>query len=389
MSQDKRDYQLFNPKRFKEARIVRGLSIVELANEIGVSKQAISQYELGESVPRASTMMSIVNILGFPKNFFYKEFKEQYVGNTFFRASNSATKKLREIQYTKAQFVSYIYKYLENFIDFPSLNLPDTTKFNGFMWNRNEIEQLANDVREYWGLAEQPIGNVVNLMERNGILVCSFDMGARNMDAFCQPRQGRPLIALGNDKQSAARRQFDGAHELGHLLMHKDEIYNQDNLTKEEFGKMEEQANRFASAFLLPSKAFADSVTSSSLDSYIELKKYWRVSIGAMLYRSRDLGIITDSRYTSLVKQMSMKKIRVKEPLDDLLPVPQPQILRRSVEMLIENDVKSEQQLLQEVGMSGEMIEMLCGLDKGRLDFKDVEHKLSLIINNDEENHVC
>ncbi|MNN95684.1 hypothetical protein D3C81_2145280 [compost metagenome] len=56
--------------------------------------------------------------------------------------------------------------------------------------------------------------------------------------------------------------------------------------------------------------------------------------------------------------------------------------------MLIENDVKSEQQLLQEVGMSGEMIEMLCGLDKGRLDFKDVEHKLSLIINNEEENHV-
>jgi len=381
---DKKEEQTFNPKRFREARLVRGLSIVDVATLIGVSKQAVSQYELGEAVPKAATMMAIVNALGFPRTFFYRDYKEQYLGNTFFRASTSATKKLREVQYNKAQLVSYIFNYLERYIDFPKFNLPNIQKFDGLGWSRDTIEHLAMEARESWGLGELPIPNIVNLIERNGVLVCSFDMDAKNMDAFCQPRQGRPIIVFGNDKQSAVRRQFDGAHEIGHLLMHKDEVYNQDYLTKDEFSKMEEQANRFASAFLLPANAFENSIKSTSLEAYIELKKYWRVSIGAMLYRSRDLGIISDSRYTSLIKQMSMKKMRVKEPFDDVIPVPEPQILRRSIEMLLDNGVKNVQQIVQEIGMSGEMIEMLCGLSKNRLLYQDNEPKLSLVVNNDD-----
>lgn len=378
---------MFNPKRFKQARLVRGYSIVELAKLIGVSKQAVSQYELGEAIPKAVTMMAIINALGFPKTFFYRDYKEHYVGNTFFRASTSATKRLREVQYNKAQLVSYIFSYLERYIEFPKYNLPNTLKYDGQHWNRDTIEQLAEDSRVHWGLSDLPINNIVNLIERNGMLVSSFTMDAQNMDAFCQPRQGRPLIVFGNDKQSAVRRQFDGAHEIAHLLMHKDEVYNQENLSREEFNKMEEEANRFASAFLLPARAFERSIKSTTLESYIELKKYWRVSIGAMLYRSRDLGIINDSRYTSLVKQMSMKKIRVREPLDDVIPIPEPQILKRSIEMLLENGVKNEQQLVQEIGMSGEMIETLCGLNEGKLYYKSNEPKLSLIVNN-EENYI-
>ncbi|MEK3735210.1 helix-turn-helix transcriptional regulator [Paenibacillus sp. FSL M8-0334] len=99
------------------------MSISELAGRIGVSKQAISQFELGESVPKAENMMALIHELRFPKSFFYGE-SEHYVGNTFFRANATASKKSREMQLNKSYLAGYIFDYLRNYIDFPALNLP-------------------------------------------------------------------------------------------------------------------------------------------------------------------------------------------------------------------------------------------------------------------------
>lgn len=368
---------IFNPKRLREARLIRGLTIKDLADKIGITKQAISQFELGEHTPKPETMMSIINTLQFPKNFFYKGFKEQYVGNTFFRANATATKKSKEMQYNKSMLAGYIYDYLSDYIEFPELNLPDTLQYVT-AWDNDLIEDLATKVREHWGIGDKPIANIVHLLERNGIMVFSVDTDSQKVDAFCQHRTGRPFIFLGNDKQSAFRRQFDGGHELGHILMHAD-IDNQEILSREEIKVMEYQANRFASAFLLPAEAFAKTITSTSLLHFVELKKYWQVSIGAMIYRCKELNLIDESRYTSLQKQISMKKIRTKEPLDDVYPLQEPVVLKKSILMLLENDVKNELQLIQEISVPQEYIEMLCNLDKGTLNFKEPEPTIKLV----------
>ncbi|HUC91977.1 MAG TPA: XRE family transcriptional regulator [Paenibacillus sp.] len=372
------DERGFNPKRLREARMVRELSIAELADKIGVSKQAISQFELGESVPKAENMMAIINALRFPKSFFYGD-SEQNVGNTFFRANATATKKSREMQLNKSYLAGYIFDYLSKYIDFPKLNLPDAKEFSNCDWDAISIEKLAQLTREHWGLGDKPITNIVNLLERNGIMVFSIHMDSEKIDAFCQHRKGRPFIFLGDDKQSAVRRQLDGAHELGHRLMHED--VNNDLLSREEFKKIEEQANRFASAFLLPAEAFAKTVTSTSLLHFVELKKYWKVSIAAIIYRCKDLGLITESKYTSLFKQMSMKRMRVKEPLDDVIPVPEPVVLRKSIQMLLDKNVKNELQIIHESGVPQEYAEMLCNLDVGALNVKDPEATVKLAVN--------
>jgi Zn-dependent peptidase ImmA (M78 family)/DNA-binding XRE family transcriptional regulator len=368
---------IFNPKRLREARLIRGLTIKDLADKIGITKQAISQFELGEHTPKPETMMAIINTLQFPKNFFYREFKEQYVGNTFFRANATATKKSKEMQYNKSLLAGYIYDYLSDYIEFPELNLPDTSQYI-IAWDNDLIEDLATKVREQWGIGDKPIANIVHLLERNGIMVFSVDTDSQKVDAFCQHRTGRPFIFLGNDKQSAFRRQFDGGHELGHILLHAD-IDNQDILSKEEIKVMEYQANRFASAILLPADAFAKTVTSTSLLHFVELKKYWQVSIGAMIYRCKELGLIDDSRYTSLQKQISMKKMRTKEPLDDVYPLQEPVVLKKSILMLLENEVKNELQLIQEISVPQEYIEMFCNLDEGTLNFKEPEPTIKLV----------
>lgn len=368
----------FNPKRLREARLVRGMTISNLAEEIGISKQAISQFELGEHTPKSETVMALINTLKFPKGFFYREFKEQYVGNTFFRANATATKKSKEIQFNKSLLGGYIYEYLSEYIEFPELNLPDTSQYFNSEWDNENIEKLAEQVRSYWGIEDNPINNIVHLLESNGVIVFSVDTDSQKVDAFCQHRKGRPFIFLGNDKQSASRRQFDGAHELGHVLMHK-YIDNQDTLSRIEFKNMENQANRFASALLLPAEAFSKTVTSTTLLHFVELKKYWNVSIAAMLYRCLDLKLIDESKYTSLVKQMSMKKMRTKEPLDDVIPLQESVVLRKSILMLLDNKIKNELQLIQEISVPQEYIEMLCNLDEGTLNYKESEPAIRLI----------
>lgn len=372
----------FNPKRLREARLVRGLTISELAEKINVSKQAISQFELGEHTPKPETMMAIINTLKFPKSFFYRDFKEQFVGNTFFRANATASKKSKEIQFHKTLLAGYIYEYLSEYIEFPELNLPDTSQYFNSEWDNDSIEQLAYQVRKHWELGDRPIANIVHLLEKNGIMVFSVDTDNEKVDAFCQQRPGRPFIFLGNDK-SAFRRQFDGAHELGHILMHKD-IDNQDVLSRTEFKNMENQANRFASAFLMPAEAFAKTVTSTSLLHFVELKKYWNVSIAAMLRRCLDLKLIDESKYTSLVKQMSMKKMRTKEPLDDVVPLQEPVVLKKSILLLLDKKIKNELQLVQEISVPQEYIEMLCNLEKGTLNYKEPEPTIRLVKKTDE-----
>ncbi|MBT2289310.1 ImmA/IrrE family metallo-endopeptidase [Paenibacillus albidus] len=360
----------FNPKRLTSARIARGYTIKELSERIGVSKQAISQFELGQAIPKAETMMLIINTLDFPKGYFSETEEEQYVGNTFFRASTSIPKRVREMQKERAGWVSKVYSVLNQYVEFPSLNLPDLSGFPEGEWDSDRIEELAITMRNHWKLGDKPINNLVNVLESNGIIVASVELGDVKVDAFCQPRSGRSFVILGEDKKSAARRHFDAAHELGHLLMHLD-IHNQDSLTKEEFKIMENQAHQFASAFLLPEDAFSSMVTSeTTLDGYTELKKYWRVSIGAMIHRAKDLGILSASRYTSLQKQISMRKMRHKEPLDDVLPVPYPTLFKKAFEAILQSGIDGFELVQKHVRLNPKDVEALCELNPGTLSLR-------------------
>lgn len=368
---------IFNPKRLKEARLLRGFSISELAENIGISKQAISQFELGESVPKLETMLALINTLKFPKNYFYKPSKEQYIGNTFFRANSKMTKKAKEMQLQRSYIAYEIYDYLSQFIDFPKVNLPDIE--SPYLWTDESIEKLALKLREFWGIGENPINNVVHLLEKNGFIVFSFDTDSNlSVDAYYQHRGDRPFIFLGNDKQSAFRRQFDAAHELGHALLHPD-IDNMDLLTKEAIKEIEAQANKFASAFLMPREYFTDSIKSTSLLDFIELKKYWKVSMAAIIYRCKDLGIIDESRYTSLQKQISMKKMRINEPLDNLYSLQKPVLMKKGIELLLKSNHKGPENILSDLSFPKDDVEILCNLPIGSLNLNNTEPTVKLI----------
>lgn len=365
----------FNGERLKTARLYRGKTIKELADATGISKQAISQFENSKSTPSLETLLAIINALKFPREYFY-QIDNQIEINTFFRALSTTSKKEQLCQVNRTRTLSTIYSFLDKYIDFPRVNILELDSSN------ESIEEIATALREYWGIGNDPITNVVNVMEKNGIVISSFSTNDNKIDAFTQTHNingvSRPFVILGDDKESSVRRQFSAAHELGHIIMHSNS-YNVNELSKEEYKMMEDEANDFAAAFLLPKESFIEDVSKypNKLEFYIELKKKWRVSISAMIIRALRLNVISHNQYQYLMKQLSKKGWRVKEPLDDLIKLSKPILLRKAVDMLIANNVLNENELVKELenyglAINSEEIEILLGLESGKLMNKNV-----------------
>ncbi|MFL0361429.1 helix-turn-helix domain-containing protein [Pseudobacillus sp. 179-B 2D1 NHS] len=357
----------FNPSRLKNARLYRGMTITELAEKVSVTKQMISQYENGKSRPSMDTMFKIMSTLKFPKDFFYKEDFNSKIENTFFRANTTASKKVLKIQEIHSMLVSEVYDYLAKFVDFPPLNIPRNLS--------SDPEVAAYELREYWKLSIDPIKNIIYTLEQNGIIVASFKSEQLKVDAYCQHQilndNDRFIMVLTNDKNSFARRQFNAAHELGHICLHKENLIV-DELSPEEFSTMEKEANQFAAAFLLPKESFlADLHFPIDLDYYVELKKKWKVSISMMVVRAYNLGVINYNQYQNLNRKISSRGWRQKEPLDNIFLMKKPQAINKALELVIYNDVISGPQLVNELGYTKSDLEKILDLDSDVLSYSN------------------
>lgn len=375
----------FNGNRLKNARLYRGLTVDEVANKIDVSKQSISLYENNKSEPTFEKVRALAKELSFPHEYFLQVDKVNIkTGSTYFRSLMRTSKKYRIEQTIKMEHLASIYMFLQEYVEFPKPNLLDLVELT-------DPSDAAEKLRDYWELDDKPISNVIRLLEENGIIVAMFDTPTDDIDAFSQYIEN-PLdetttyfIALSKNKDSAVRTNFDAAHELGHIMLHP---WSEDieSLSREEFKVREKEANEFAAEFLLPKEAYFEDVFAypASLEYYIELKKKWKVSIAAMLYRSLNLELITYNQYQYLMKTLQKKNWRKTEPLDNYLSINRPTLIRDAIELLLSNNVFSPNELLKEMSayglaMAAEDVELLLDLPKNTL--KEVENEGGVVVN--------
>ncbi len=297
--------------------------------------------------PEISTILKMSNVLEFPKRFFIERDQMDFrVGSTYFRALLTTSKKYRNQQILKVDFIAKIFKYLNEYIEFPTTDLPEITY--------DTPQEAAMALRQLWGLGNKPIENIVYLIEQHGILVSEFESDTDDIDAFSQliniDGVEKYLVGYSKNKSTASRIHFDIAHELGHMLLHE---WSEDieTLTKDEFKEKENEANIFASEFLLPKDEFIKDIGgyADNLAFYIELKKKWKVSISAMIRRSYALGLISNTTYQQLMRNMQKKGIKKHEPLDDELITAKPSLLRTAVEMLLRDEVLTASDFLDEL----------------------------------------
>ena len=356
----------FDGARLRQARQARGLFGTDLARMVGVKSQTISAYEKGKGSPSPQVMQALADQLGFPVAFFTRPALVDDVAPIFWRASNTATRVAQARAEARLDWLRDVVRYLAQFLDFPSPNVPSPALPPDFRaLGKEEIEGAARFCRELWGLSDGPLSGVIGEMEMNGIITAQIEVCADKLDAFSQwPHDDTPYALLAVDKVSGARRAFDAAHELGHLVMHRGVDRKRVSSTAD-WKILENQAHRFASAFLMPEASFRREVWAPSLDTFAALKPRWRVSVQAMLMRCRDLGMLGADQFEFLYRELSRRGWRKREPHDDTLPVEGPSLVPGGIRMLVEASVRRPDQILAELALPAADLEELTDMPRG------------------------
>jgi Zn-dependent peptidase ImmA (M78 family)/DNA-binding XRE family transcriptional regulator len=290
----------FNSTRLELARKRRGYTKTELAEKLGLSLRAVSSYESGEAPPSLETFVKIQSVLGFPAAFFEGDnLDEPHVLAVSFRSLTKMTAKMRDMALSQGAFAIHLNRWLEGIFELPAADLPDLSA-------ESDPEVAAEFLRQAWGIGQQPVKNMIHLLESKGVRVFSIAVDSRDVDAFSTWKGDTPFVFL-NRYKSAEHSRFDAAHELCHLTMHQHGAPKGRNA--------EIEANKFASAFLMPrAGVLAHLPKFPTLPELRRLKKIWTTSMAAMCHRLHELHVISDWHYKMLFIEMSKRGYRVSEP---------------------------------------------------------------------------
>jgi Zn-dependent peptidase ImmA (M78 family)/transcriptional regulator with XRE-family HTH domain len=278
----------------------RGLNGKGLAERSHLSVVTISRVENGET-PDAATVNRLANALGYPIEFFEGDDPEDLnTSAVSFRSLTKMSARERDASVAAGSLGIELGDWVEREFALPKPNFIDLSYETG-------MEMAARTLREYWGLGEKPVGNMVGLLEVNGVRVFSLSEQTASVDAFSFWRGDTPYVFL-NTYKSAEHSIFDAAHELCHLVAHRHAGAQRSPIA-------EREANAFASAFLMPLADVRSRMPAFiTVDFIIRAKKRWRVSAMAMAYRLHAIGLLTDWRYKSTCIELGRRGYRSAEP---------------------------------------------------------------------------
>lgn len=355
----------FQPKRLTQMREARGLSKINLGRLVERSPSSITKWENGSHSPDAETLSVISRVLNCPESWFTKPAVEKQPRPVFFRTMASTAKDLCNASEIYMGWLQEIALGLQEYLDFPSVTIPSIEISDYRNIDDELIERMASECRKYWGLGIAPISDLLLLIENSGIICSRFEQGSVVMDGYSQwSEDGRPFMILATDKENYYRSRFDAAHELGHIVLHK----NINKLDSISFKTIEEQANKFAACLMLPEESFAIELPPCpTLENFVSMKSRWGMSAQAMIHRAKSLEIISPVEYQRLYKSISARGWRKGEPLDDLKKPEKVRLLPRSVDLLLESGGFTKTLLLEHLGMARIDAEDLLSLPRGYL----------------------
>ncbi len=287
------------------ARNLRGFTQKKAAEELLVAQAVFSRLENGLIEPESEFIKRAARVFSVPIEFF--EISDTVYGppvsvHTMLRGKKSEV-SARDVDMITAELnirLMHLRKFLEN-VDFtPPNDLPilDVEQYGS-------VEQIAGIVRTHWRVTEGPIKNLTQLMERAGVIIGLSDFHGAAVSGVTFSAPGRPPLVLVNKSHPADRLRFTLAHELGHLVMHRFPT-----------AEMENEANQFASAFLLPPNEMKQLFRGRkvTLELLASLKMEWRVSMQSILMSASSVGAVTTNQSRYLWQKISASGWRLREP---------------------------------------------------------------------------
>ncbi len=284
-------------QKLRVSRSAAGLSLRELESSIDnrVTAQAISKYERNESMPSSSVLIALADALDVPVDYLAGDC-DLVLESVEFR-KKKLTSKRQEVQ-VEAKVLQLLERYLtlEELLRLPSVEWDKPREAPWPVLNDPaEAEQAALGLRHHWGLGLEPVPNLIEFLEERGIKLLTMGLGdIDGLTARVRHDRGAPsAVIVVNQDHWGERQRFTIAHELGHMVM--------DVADKR---KEEKAAHRFAGAFLMPAETLRAEIgkrrKSMGWSELFELKRIFGVSVQALTYRCKDLGIFSNVLFRRL-----------------------------------------------------------------------------------------
>jgi len=312
-------------ERIKQARKAAGLSQRALAEKVGVSAMAISKFENGQLTPASGTLLTLADAVGVRVEYFFRTARVTLATVEYRKRSRLSKKVLAQIE---GDVVEQIERYLELEEYLPRMPIEPFAVPEGLperIEEYAEIEGAAVAVRDAWKLGRNPVPELTDTLEEHGIKVLLAEaLHSDKFDGLASQVDGTPVIVVGKG-WSGDRQRFTLTHELGHLLL-------QGRLAPGL--EIERAANRFAGAFLVPEsevrKELGERRTWLEPAELCYLKMAYGLSMNAWLYRAKDLGILSPSRYQAMARYFRSKGWHKQEPCGEY-PQEEPKLFHQLV----------------------------------------------------------
>lgn len=305
----------FTADRLKSARMMNAISLQGLADRLEeqgfqISKQALSKYEQGDSIPNSEMVIGLSNALGVRPDYFYSETEVEFGEIEFRKLKSYANKeKQRIIEVSKDKLRRYL--ELEELL---AIETGFENPIAGFKIKGLEsIDEAADKLREFWDLGSNPIPNSIELLEDHHIKVIEIESDVK-LDGFSTlANDSYPIVVLNKNKLDGYpdRKRWTALHELGHIVL--DLRHIDEEKTKESY------CHYFAGALLFPKKQILAELgnkrTKLSFNELAALKKEYGLSMQAIVYRAKDLGIISEGYFKQFFFMFNQLGYKKEEPI--------------------------------------------------------------------------
>ena len=302
---------MFNT-RLHRARKAAGLSLRDLGERVGVSHASIKKYEDGDAMPSSDILLHLARALQVRTEYFFRPAPVVLEGIEYRKRSSLPKKRLDAITHEVLDQIERRIELENLFPQSPVKSFAPAEEVNDQMTSMDQIEDVADRVRIAWNLGFDPIPDLIDVLETNGIRVFMIEADTENkFDGLAARVSGMPIVVVGRH-WPGDRQRFTLAHELGHLMLEGRLAQDLDE---------EKACNRFAGAFLFPRESVRQELgghrNAIELKELGLLKEEFGLSMAGILYRARDLDIISHAYREDQAKLFRVKGWFRKEPGQD------------------------------------------------------------------------
>lgn len=314
------------------ARQLRQMTQEDVCIKANISQGILSKAENGLRELQDDILERLSHVYDLPMSFFYRENDISPVSHLYFRRKLSMSVKTIDSFVAKSRIIKLALDDLFNAVNLPSYDIGtyDPKEFTP--------QDIADKVRYKLKIFRGPVPNLMALLENHGIVICKMDFQTDKIDGLSTVTNSGQNIIFLNSQMPNDRIRFSLAHELGHMVMHMETPPPSVEIA-------EEQADSFASQFLMPEDEIKPMLYNLKMTTLAELKRRWNVSMRSLIRRAKDLNTISQDTYRYFQMDFSRRKYNKNEPVP--LPAEMPSLVKSTLSLYREELNYSDEDLLE------------------------------------------